>query len=181
MTAERKIVAGLFISLDGVVEAPEKWHFPYLNEEMSAAVGQMHAMADILLLGRATYEAFAAVWPHQSGELADQLNTINKLVVSTTLDKAEWNNSALIKSDIVNVLAGLKRQTGRNIQLSGSISLTRTLLHAGLIDELRLLVHPIALGSGRRLFAADTGPVPLELTRSAVFSTGVVDLTYRPA
>jgi dihydrofolate reductase len=181
MSAAREIVAGLFMSLDGVVEAPEKWHFPYLNEEMGAAVGAMHTEADTLVLGRVTYEAFAAVWPHQSGGLADQINGIRKLVASTTLAKAGWQNSTLIDGDVIAALTKLKRQPGRNINLSGSIGLTRALLEAGLIDRLRLLVHPIVLGTGQRLFPEGTGVVPLKLTRSATFTTGVMDLTYRPA
>ncbi|MEU7899343.1 dihydrofolate reductase family protein [Nonomuraea sp. NPDC049152] len=181
MTVTRKIVAGLFMSLDGVVEAPETWHFPYLNEELTAAIGETHAEADTLLLGRATYESFAAVWPHQSGELADQLNSMSKLVVSTTLDKADWQNSTVIDGDIAAALRQLKQRPGRNIALSGSISLTRGLLQAGLIDELRLLVHPIVLGTGQRLFAEGVGQVPLKLARAATFTTGVLDLTYQPA
>lgn len=184
MTAVRKIVAGLFISLDGVVESPEKWHFPYLNDEMQAAIGEMHAGSDTLLLGRNTYESFAAVWPHQTGELADQLNGIRKLVASTTLGSVEWSNSALIEGDVVEALAAEKGRSGGNINLTGSIALTRTLLAAGLVDELRLLVHPIVLGDGLRLFPESEGGLgrlPLKLTHSATFSTGVVDLTYQPA
>ncbi|MFI6803319.1 dihydrofolate reductase family protein [Streptosporangium canum] len=181
MTSARKIVAGLFMSLDGVVEAPEKWHFPYLNEEMGAAVGSMHAEADTLLMGRVTYETFAAVWPHRTGELADQINGIRKLVVSTTLAKADWQNSTLIDGDVIAALSALKRQPGKCINLSGSINLTRALLAAGLIDRLRLLVHPIVLGAGQRLFPEGTGVVPLKLIRSVAFTTGVMDLTYQPA
>ncbi|WP_018351750.1 dihydrofolate reductase family protein [Longispora albida] len=176
----RKIVAGLFISLDGVVEAPETWHFPYMSEEMNAAIGTMTAAADTLLLGRVTYEGFAAVWPHQTGEMADQFNSIRKLVASTTLDKAEWQNSAVIEGDFLEAMRELKGQPGGNINLSGSLSLTRTLLAAGLLDELRLLVHPIVLGSGERLFAEGTR-VPLALTRSAALPNGVLDLSYEAA
>ncbi|MFI9560254.1 dihydrofolate reductase family protein [Nonomuraea endophytica] len=179
MTVERKIVAGLFMSLDGVVEAPETWHLPYLNEEMAAAIGQMHAAADTLLLGRVTYESFAAVWPHRSGEPADQINGIRKLVVSATLKHSGWTNSALLYGDGIDALIKLKQEPGRNIHLSGSITLTRSLLRAGLIDELRLLIHPIVVGTGRRLFPEGTGRVPLKLVRSATFSTGVLDLTYQ--
>lgn len=181
MTSARKIVAGLFMSLDGVVEAPEKWHFPYLNEEMGAAVGSMHAEADTLLMGRVTYETFAAAWPRRTGELADALNNIRKLVVSATLDKADWHNSTLIDGDVIAAVTQLKEQPGKNINLSGSISLTRALLETGLIDELRLLVHPIVLGTGQRLFPEGMRQVPLTLARSATFSTGVVDMTYQPA
>ncbi|WP_327682175.1 dihydrofolate reductase family protein [Kitasatospora sp. NBC_00458] len=181
MTAQRRIVAGLFISLDGVVEAPETWHFPYMNDEMGAAVGEMNAAADTLLLGRKTYEAFAAAWPHQSGELADAINGIRKLVASTTLTGVEWNNSSVIEGDVVTALKELRQQPGGNINLTGSIGLTRTLLEAGLVDELRLLVHPVVLGTGLRLFPEGSARVPLKLTRSVTFSTGVLDLTYQPA
>ncbi|WP_031160242.1 dihydrofolate reductase family protein [Streptosporangium roseum] len=177
----RKIIAGLFMSLDGVVEAPEKWHFPYLNEEMGAAVGSMQAQADTLLLGRVTYESFASVWPHQTGEMADRLNGIRKLVVSTTLEKAEWANSTVLGGDVVEELTRLKRQPGKDISVSGSITLTRALLHAGLIDDLHLLVHPIVLGAGRRLFEDGTEQRNLALVGSATFGTGVVHLTYQPA
>ncbi|MGI5491139.1 dihydrofolate reductase family protein [Microtetraspora malaysiensis] len=181
MAVARKVVAGLFMSLDGVVEAPDRWHFPYLNDEMAETVGTMHAAADTLLLGRVTYESFAAVWPHQTGELADQINGIHKLVVSTTLNRAEWTNSTVFAGDVIGSLVELKQRPGKNILLTGSLSLTRTLLYAGFIDELRLLVHPIVLGAGQQLFSEGTSPVPLKLVRSATFATGVLDLTYQPA
>ncbi|MFG3440705.1 dihydrofolate reductase family protein [Nonomuraea sp. NPDC047897] len=177
----RKIVAGLFVSLDGVVESPETWHFPYLNEEMAAAVMATQAEADTLLLGRATYESFAAVWPHQTGEMADQLNAVPKLVASTTLRTAEWNNSTLIKENVLDELRSRKEQPGKNISITGSITLTRTLLRAGLIDELRLMVHPIVLGTGTRLFDESTGRLPLKLVESTTFTTGVLNFHYQPA
>ncbi|GAA3473338.1 dihydrofolate reductase family protein [Nonomuraea roseola] len=177
----RKIVAGQYISLDGVVEAPTEWHFPYLSDEMGAALGEISTAADTLLLGRTTYEEFAAVWPHQSGEMADALNGIRKLVASTTLKEAAWQNSTVIEGDVIAALKELKEQPGKNINVTGSITLTHTLLRAGLIDELRLLVHPIAVGTGRRLFPDSTGQIPLKLTRSVTFATGVLDLTYQPA
>ncbi|WP_449064605.1 dihydrofolate reductase family protein [Planomonospora algeriensis] len=180
MRAKRKIVSGLFISLDGVVEAPETWHFPYLNEEMEAAVGAMHEEADTLLLGRVTYETFAAVWPHQTGALADRINGLPKMVVSATLDGPAWANSTVLDGDAVTALTEAKKRPGGNINLSGSITLTRALLKAGLIDELRLLVHPVVLGAGLRLFPEGAGRVPLKLVRSAAFATGVMDLTYQP-
>ncbi|WP_327090230.1 dihydrofolate reductase family protein [Nonomuraea sp. NBC_01738] len=179
--AARKIVAGLFVSLDGVVEAPESWHFPYLNDEMGAVVERMHAEADTLLMGRVTYEAFAAAWPGQRGPLADAINGMRKLVASTTLHDPGWHNVTVIDGDLIAAVKDLKRQPGGNIQLAGSISLTRALLAAGLLDELRLLVHPIVVGDGQRLFPDGMGQVPLALTRSAAFATGVLDLTYQPA
>ncbi|MEV0150495.1 MULTISPECIES: dihydrofolate reductase family protein [unclassified Nonomuraea] len=180
-TTARKVGAGLFVSLDGVVEAPERWHFPYLSEEMGAAVGQMYAEADTLLLGRVTYETFAAVWPHQTGEMADAINGIAKVVASTTLTELTWNNSTLIEGDLVAAVKKLKDQPGGTISLSGSVSLVRTLLQAGLLDELRLLVHPLVVGTGMRLFPEGTSPIPLELARSVTFANGVLDLTYQPA
>ncbi|RII20438.1 hypothetical protein DSC45_04360 [Streptomyces sp. YIM 130001] len=181
MTAVRKVVAGLFISLDGVVEAPETWHFPYMNDEMGAALGGMYAEADTLLFGRVTYEAFAAVWPGQSGEVADVINGVPKLVASTTLREPGWNNASVIDGEVIAAVQDLKGQEGGNINLAGSISVTRALLAAGLLDELRLLVHPLVLGTGQRLFPEGSNRVPLTLTASTTFSTGVIDATYRPA
>ena len=177
----RRLVAGLFVSLDGVVEAPERWHFPYLSQEMNAAVSGMYAEADTLLLGRTTYEAFAAVWPHRTGEMAEAINGIRKLVASTTLTGVAWNNSSLIEGDLVAAVKELKERPGADIALTGSISLVRALLQAGLLDELRLLVHPLVVGTGMRLFPEGTPPTPLALTRSTTFTGGVLDLTYRPA
>lgn len=177
----RKIVAGLYVSMDGVVESPETWHFPYMNQEMGAAVMAIQAEADTLLLGRVTYESFAAVWPHQSGEMADQLNNIPKLVASTTLRTAEWNNSTLISGDVIDELERIKKLPGRNISITGSITLTRTLLRAGLIDELHLMIHPIVLGTGTRLFDENTGRLPFKLVDSTTFRSGVLNLHYQSA
>ncbi|MFI9557877.1 dihydrofolate reductase family protein [Nonomuraea endophytica] len=176
----RKIVAGLFVSLDGVVEAPDKWHFPYVNDEMTGAVMAQQQGADTLLLGRATYEVFAASWPHRSDPMADHLNNVSKLVVSTTLRSADWNNSTLISGDAIEELRRIKEGPGGNIGMTGSVTLTRALLGAGLLDDLHLYVHPIVLGSGTRLFDESAGQVPLKLAGSATFTTGVVHLHYQP-
>ncbi len=180
----RKIVAGLFIALDGVVEAPHEWHFPYFNDEMGEAVGSQMAAADTMLLGRVTYQEFAGYWPNQTSdvELADYMNTTPKFVVSTTLDSVdEWQNSTLIKGNVGEELTKLKQQPGKNIGITGSGTLVRSLLRDGLLDELRLLVHPIVVGSGKRLFPDGTAQKPLKLVESKTFSTGVVYLTYQPA
>lgn len=176
----RKITAGLFISLDGVVEAPDKWHFPYFNDEMGAAVGAMMGGNDAMLLGRRTYEEFAAHWPTSTDDFADHMNGTRKYVVSTTLTSADWQNSTLINGDVNAELARLKEQPGGNLGISGSGTLVASLLRAGLLDELHLLVHPLVVGSGKRLFA-DGSPVPLRLTGSQTFSTGVLYLTYERA
>lgn len=177
----RKIVAGLFVSLDGVVESPQNWHFPWMNDEMAAAVIAAQTRSDTLLLGRTTYESFASTWPHQTGVMADNLNNIRKIVVSSTLEKAEWNNSALISGDVAAQLAKLKEEPGKDISLTGSITLTRHLLRAGLVDELHLHVHPVVLGTGMRLFDESVGRLPLTLVESTTFATGAVHLHYQPA
>lgn len=179
----RKIVAGLFISLDGVVEAPETWHFPYYNDEMGAAVADQAEGADIMLLGRQTYEEFAAFWPTQSSDepFADSMNKSPKLVASTTLDSVDWENSTLIEGDVPEALERIKSQPGKNISIVGSPTLVRSLLRAGLIDELRLLVHPIVVGHGKRLFEVEEAPIPLRLIEARTFTTGVQAMTYAPA
>jgi dihydrofolate reductase len=179
----RKIVAGLYVSLDGVVEAPETWHFPYLNDEMRDIIASQMAAADAMLLGRKTYEVFAAYWPDKGSdvELADQINSTQKLVASTTLESVEWRNSRLIKGDVADELLRLKQEPGKDISITGSGTLVRSLLRAGVLDELRLLVHPIIVGSGRRLFEDTNDRIPLKLIESRTLETGVLYLTYAPA
>ena len=181
----RKIVAGLFISLDGVYEAPDKWHFPYFNDEMGEAVGSQMAASDAMLLGRVTYQEFAGFWPNQSNdeiEVADYMNNTPKFVVSNTLDSVdEWQNSTLIKGNVAEELTKLKNQPGKDIGITGSGSLVRSLLRDGLLDELRLLVHPIVVGRGKRLFEGEGAQTPLKLVESKTLSTGVVYVTYAPA
>src|SRR6266516_2713596 len=167
----RKLTAGLFISLDGVVEAPDQWHFPYFNEEMGSAVQAMMDSSEAMLLGRRTYEEFAAYWPSSTDDFAEHMNGTPKYVVSTTLTSADWQNSTLITGDVSKELTRLKEQPGGNLNITGSGTLVRSLLREGLLDELHLLVHPIVVGAGKRLF--DDGPqVPLRLTGSQAFSTG---------
>ena len=179
----RKIVAGLFISLDGVVEAPDQWHFPYFNDEMGEAVSAQMAAADTMLLGRVTYQEFAGYWPQQGSEveLADHMNNTPKFVVSTTLDSAEWQNTTLIRGNVVEELTRLKQRPGKDISIVGSPTLVRSLLRDGLLDELRLLVHPIVVGRGKRLFEQGSDQTALKLAESKTFGTGVLYLTYEPA
>ncbi len=180
----RKIKSHFFISLDGVVESPDKWHFPYFNDEMGDAVGSQMASADAMLLGRVTYQEFAGYWPHQTSDvpIADYMNTTPKLVVSTTLDTVEWQNSTLITGDVAGELRRLKQQPGKDISITGSATLVRSMLRDGVLDELRLLVHPIVVGSGKRLFddGGDRDRVALKLVESRTFTTGVLYLTYAP-
>jgi dihydrofolate reductase len=164
------------------MEAPEQWQFPYWSDEVGEAVGSQLMTAETLLLGRRTYEIFAASWPQRGSEVqfADRLNNVPKLVASTTLGTAEWKNSTLIRGDVAQELAKLKQRPGGSIAVSGSATLVRSLLRERLLDELRLLVHPIVLGKGRRLFEGGD-EVPLKLLDSKAFSTGVVSLVYGPA
>lgn len=181
----RKIVAGTFVSLDGVMESPHEWHFPYFDDAMGAAVDSQVAAADAMLLGRVTYQEFASYWPHQTEDTpgADFMNPMQKLVVSTTLRSVdEWQNSTLIDgNNFVSEIQRLKNMPGKNINVTGSAKLVQSLLRENLLDELRLLVHPIVVGSGKRLLAGDTGQVPLKLVDSRTFDTGVLYLTYQPA
>ena len=184
----RKITAGLFISLDGVVEAPDQWHFPYFNEEMGAAVDASLGAADTVLFGRKTYDSFAGAWPEreEAGEedagLAKKLGDARKIVVSNQQLELTWRNSEQLEGDLVEAVTALKNEPGdANIAMSGSISIVRQLLAAGLLDELHLLVHPIAVRKGMRLFDEGESRIPLELISSETFETGVLNLVYKPA
>src|SRR6266536_1490139 len=168
----RKITAGLFISLDGVVENPGDWHFPYFNDEMGAAVSATLGAADTVLFGRKTYDSFAGAWPDREaagGEdaaMAKSLGDARKIVVSNQPLEFTWRNSELLQGDLVEAVTALKDEPGGPIAMSGSVSVVRQLLAAGLVDELHLLVHPIALRTGMRLFDEGDTPVPLALLSS---------------
>jgi dihydrofolate reductase len=178
----RQLTASFFMSLDGVVDSPQDWHFPYMNDEMANAVAA-GMDADTIVLGRRTYEEWAGYWPHQprDGGLADHINRTPKLVASTTLDRLEWANASVIEGDVVAALRDLKETGGGELSITGSGTLVRSLLNAELIDELRLLVHPVVVGRGKHLFESGTTPKGLELVASKTFETGVMNVTYRPA
>ena len=180
----RKIKSNFFISLDGVVESPDQWHFPYFDDEMGAAVGAGFATTEAILMGRVLYDEWAAYWPEHADEpFGDVINPIKKYVVSDSLQAAEWENTELISGgEAARKLAELKAQDGGDITMSGSASTVRWLLREGLLDELNLLVHPIAVGRGlARLFPADEPTTPLELLSSEAFGSGVLNLSYGPA
>jgi dihydrofolate reductase len=181
----RKVIASEFVSLDGVFEAPDQWHFPYFDVEMGEEIGRAMAASDAMLMGRVLYEEWADFWPRQDPEenpVAARMNGVRKHVVSTTLEEPlEWQNSTLIAGDVAEDISELKRQPGKDIVISGSGSLVRSLLTDGLIDELGLMVHPVVVGSGKRLFEEGGDQIALELVDFRTFSTGVVYLTYRPA
>ncbi|WP_327733696.1 dihydrofolate reductase family protein [Streptomyces nojiriensis] len=185
----RKIKAQLFISLDGVVEAPDQWHFPYFNEEMGAAVDATLGRADTLLLGRRTYDSFAGAWPDREaagGEdapFAKVLGDARKIVVSNGPYDFTWRNSELLVGDLTTAVAALKNEPGADtpVWISGSVSVVRQLVAAGLLDELNLLLHPIAVRNGMRLFEEDAPSIPLELVSAETFRTGVLNLFYAVA
>jgi dihydrofolate reductase len=183
----RKIRAQLFISFDGVVDGLEDWHFHYFNDEMGTAVDSTFAASDTILLGRKTYDSFAGAWPEreaaggEDAEFAKWLGDARKVVVSNQNLEFTWRNSEQLKGDLVEAVAALKNEPGdMHIAISGSISIVRQLLAAGLVDELHLLVHPIAVRRGTRLFDDDEFPIPLRLISSETFSTGVLNLVFAP-
>ena len=175
----RKLVVTEFMSLDSVVEEPA-WTFPYWNEEIAKFKGEESSASDALLLGRVTYEGFAAAWPQSKDEGADYFNSVRKYVVSKSLQEPlEWNNSTLITDDVVGQITNLKQQDGKDITVHGSAMLVQTLMHHDLVDRYRLLVYPLVVGKGKRLFEEGI-PATLKLLQSQSFSSGVVALVYEP-
>lgn len=178
------IKSGLFISLDGVIEAPEEWHFPYFDDQMGAAVGELMTDSDATLLGRTTYEGFAEYWPQAdpSDPMTGVMNGARKYVVSTTVTEPTWENTTAINpasgGDVAAELTRLKADT--RLSTTGSAALVSWMLERGLVDELHLLVHPIVVGHGQRLFE-DGATVPLRLVSSTTFDSGVVHLVYAGA
>lgn len=180
----REIVAVEFVSVDGVAEAPEKWTTPFLDDEVGQAMQSGMDASDAMLLGRRTYEDFVAYWPDKTAQddpYADYINATQKFVVSRTLKSVEWRNSTLITGDVVEELTTLKQQPGKNLTIVGSPTLMRSLLRDRLLDRLDLLVFPIVVGAGKRLFEEGIGELPLNLVDSRAFKTGVVSLAYAPA
>ena len=188
----RKLAVNTFMSLDGVMQSPGGpdedptggfelggWAANYFDDEMMSQVAESAPYE--LLLGRGTYEIFAAHWPHDEGPIADQLNGTRKHVASTTLEKVEWSNSTLITGDVAEYVARLKEEDGPEIQVHGSPGLIQTLLQHDLIDEYRLWIFPIAIGTGKRFFGAGTIPAAFKLVDSKASKTGVTINTYERA
>jgi dihydrofolate reductase len=175
----RKVVVTEFMSLDGVMEEPG-WTFKYWNDEIAKFKGEESSASDALLLGRVTYQGFAAAWPESKDERADYFNSVRKYVVSRILEEPlEWNNSTLIKDNVVAEITKLKQQDGKDITVHGSATLVQTLMQHDLVDCYRLLVYPVVVGKGKRLFKEGI-PVTLKLLESQSFSSGVVALVYEP-
>lgn len=176
----RKLNAWLYMTLDGVVEAPEKWVIP--DKEMFEAQTAGYAASDALLLGRRTYEVFAASWPQRGSNVpnADWMNNTRKYVASMSLEPPEWQNTEVLEGDVNEAVARLKQEDGEAITLNGSATLLRSLLVAGLVDELRILLHPVVLGTGHRLFDAAENLGGLKLVECHAYDNGVVSLSYQP-
>jgi dihydrofolate reductase len=190
-----RLVIGTFLTLDGVMQAPGGpeedrsggfehggWLFPLFDDKMGQVMVDWIQRADGLLLGRKTYEIFAAYWPYHTGEfdpIAKKFNSVRKYVVSRTLSRVDWNNSTLIRGDAVEAIRRLKNQPGGELQVHGSGDLVQTLLEHQLIDEFRLWIFPVLLGTGKRLFADGTVPARLELAETKTSSTGVVLQVHR--
>jgi dihydrofolate reductase len=177
----RKLIASEFITLDSSMEALEKWSFQFRkdNDELGKFKHDELFASDTLLLGRLTYQTFADSWPSRTGEFADRMNNIQKYVVSRTLKKLTWNNSHLVKENVVEEISILKKQPGRDILVAGSGVLVQTLMQHDLVDEYRLMIHPIVLGDGKHLFK-DGSSATLKLVRAQPFRTGIVLLEYKP-
>jgi dihydrofolate reductase len=174
-----KVALQMYLSLDGVMEAPEKWEGPFWSDELEQYALEQVLAADALLLGRTTYEIFASSWPSRSGDaFSDRMNNMPKFVVSKTLKAPEWNAS-VIDGDAVEEVSKLKEQSGQDLMIYASGELVRPLMQHGLIDDLRFWIFPVVLGSGKRLFREET-TTTLELINTETFATGAVVLRYQP-
>ena len=180
----RKVVSWLFISLDGVVEAPNEWQFDVMDDDMIAAISSQMDAEDAMLMGRVSYQEWASYWPTSADEpYASHINNMPKYVVSTTLDDVawgQWEKPTLIKDNLATEINKLKQQPGKVISVGGSPTLVRSLIQEDLLDEFKLMIHPIVVGKGKRLFTEDVDLQRLKLVDSKVTGTGVVIVTYQP-
>jgi len=181
----RKIIASFNMSLDGVVDHMEEWHFQYFAEDAQEFARAQLWASDALLMGRKTYEGFAGAWPNmeeETGEFGVRMNTYPHYVVSSTLETADWGDTTIIKGDILGEIAKLKERDGRDILMYGYGPLAHDLLKAGLLDEVRVWLHPILAGHGEKenLIFRDGSNVPLELAETKQLDAGVLILSYRP-
>lgn len=182
----RKLIVSEWMTLDGVFDADtmKEWFMPFDSDGRKAFIIKTMDALDAILIGRTTYEMFAAYWsPLKNNEdgLADKINSVPKYVVSATLKNADWNNSTIINENVIEEISRLKQQPGREIHIEGSATLVQSLMKAGLIDEYRFLVHPIIFGSGKRFFKEGMQTAGLKIARTETFDNGVVLHCYQPA
>ena len=187
ITAMAKLISTLFISADGIAEIDPDWHFPYFDENMGRAVGEDYDTSDVLLIGRETYDSFAGAWPDREAAggddapFAKQIGDMRKVVASRQSLDFTRRNSELVDGDLVEAVTALKADPAvKGILIPGSISVVQQLLAAGLVDELRLLVHPVAARKGRKLFDDGETPTHLRVTATEVYPTGVIRVLYAP-
>lgn len=176
----RRLILSEFVTLDGVMEAPETWVGPFQTQDIEAFKVSEMSEVDALLVGAVTYRVFASSWPSRTGELADQMNGVHKYVVGSGTETMSWSNSQQLKGDIAEEVSALKQGPGEGVLLAGSCRLAQTMMKQGLVDEYRLLVYPVVRGTGRRLFADDSAAT-LTHVETQTFEKGVVLLRYRPA
>lgn len=178
-----QLIVSEYVTTDGVMEAPDRWSVDFWSDESATYKRDELFAAGALLLGRVTYEGFAAAWPSATDEdgFADRMNSIPKFVVSTTLTDPEWTNTTVIRENVVDEITRLKEQVRGDILVFGSADLVATLREHDLVDEYRLMVYPVVNGSGKRLFGDSEESLRLDLTDSRTFSTGVVVNAYRPS
>ncbi len=178
-----RLVATEYVTLDGVMEEPGTWSFQFWSDESARFKFDELFASDALLLGRVTYQGFASAWPSMKDDagFADRMNSLPKYVVSTTLKEAEWNNSTIIEGNVAEEISKLKQQPGQDILLSGSADLMHTLMLHNLIDEYRLMLHPVVVRKGKRLFKDGIESTVLKLVDTKPFSSGIVILTYEPS
>jgi dihydrofolate reductase len=183
----RKLYSFIVVSLDGFYEGPNgEFDWPNVDEEFNEFAIEQINDTDLLLFGRRTYEGMASYWPTEAARqddpmVAELMNTVPKIVVSTSLASADWNNTMVVRGDVAEEISKLKQQPGKSIAIFGSPTLTVSLIEMGLVDELRLMVNPIALGDGHSLFRTAKDRLRVELRQTRTFSSGNVLLTYRPA
>jgi dihydrofolate reductase len=190
----RKLVVNTFVSLDGIMQAPGGpeedptegfefggWTVPHWDDQMAQSMGEFMGKPFDLVLGRKTYEIFAAYWPHSDEPGAAELNRATKYVASRTLKTLEWENSQLLEGDVGEAVARLKNEDGPELQVHGSSDLIQTLHRHGLVDQYRMMIFPVVLGGGKRLFDEGVAPAQFRLVDSRVFGTGVMMATFEPA
>ena len=178
----RRLTNTTYVSLDGVTERLQDWHFQYHDAEAEAVAMDDLVASDAVLMGRTTYDGFAVVWPSRTDDYSQRMNAITKYVASSTLARADWNNSHILQGDLVDEITRLKQEPGSDIVSYGFGSVARTLLAAGLLDEIRFWIHPVLAGRADReeLLFRESDPVPLDLVSARTLGSGIIVATYRP-